>query len=282
MRTRAWGMIVVGAALVMALGGEAEAQTELLLLDSLVASVDRVESVPFAPREHLRYKVKAGIFSVGEAHMSIGAIDTIDGHTTYPIQWHIKGGVPFYRIDTWFWSWLDTQTLVSRRFVKDQNEGGTHRYREYNFYPEIRQWHRIDWDTVATMPRKPLDDVSMVYYARTLPLVVGETYTLNRYFKTEGNPVVLEVLRKDRKKVGAGTFNTIVVRPVVRTRGLFSEGGEAEIHFSDDERRLVVYMKTRMPGINMTLHLEEILETPAEIVTPVRLDEGGLDEGGLN
>jgi hypothetical protein len=45
------------------------------------------------------------------------------------------------------------------------------------------------------------------------------------------------------------------VQPIIRTRGLFSEGGEAEIHFTDDNRRLMVYMRSRVPGMNLTLHL---------------------------
>ncbi len=207
----------------------------------------------------MKYKVKAGVFSIGEARMTVARIDTIHNVPVYAAEWHIQGGVPMYRMDSKFQTWMDTETLVSRRFIKDQHEGGRRRYREFEFFPEERRWHRIDYDSTGTLPTSfPLDDISFVYFARTLPLDVGKIYTFNRYYKDEGNPVVLEVLRKDRRKVGAGEFNTIVVRPVIRTRGFFSEGGEAEIHFSDDERRLLVYMKTRLPGMNLTLHLEEI------------------------
>lgn len=255
---------VVAMALFGLLGNESWAQERPLLLDSLVAPKATVQ-IPFDTREDLRYKVKAGIFSVGEARMSIGPIDSVHGFPTYPAEWHITGGVPFYKMDTKLRTWMDVESLMSRRFVKDQDEGGRKRYREYEFYPERRMWHRIDYDTTGTMPSAlPLDDVSFVYFARTLPLVVGETYTLNRYFRDSGNPVILEVLRKDRREVPAGTFNTIVVRPTIQTRGLFSEGGEAEIHFSDDDRRLVVYMKTRLPGANLTLHLEEIMGAPVD------------------
>ena len=40
--------------------------------------------------------------------------------------------------------------------------------------------------------------------------------------------------------VPAGTFRTIVVQPVIQTRGLFSEGGRAEVYFTDDDRRLLI------------------------------------------
>ena len=231
-----------------------------LLLDSVAAPSRAVSGFPFELGEDLRYKVKVLAFSVGEGRMSVPRIDTVHGAPVYAAEWHIKGGALGYKIDSKFYSWMDVETLASRRFLKDQHEGGRKRYREYDFFPEQRRSQRIDYDTVAPLPTSfPLDDVSFVYFARTLPLEVGKTYTFNRYFKDEGNPVVIEVLRKDRRKVGAGEFNTIVVRPVIRTRGLFSEGGEAEIHFSDDERRLVVYMQTALPLVGtLSLHLEEI------------------------
>ena len=106
-----------------------------------------------------------------------------------------------------------------------------------------------------------MDDISFVYYIRSLPLEVGKTYTLNRYFKQDGNPVTIQVLRKDRREVPAGEFETIVVKPIIQTDGLFGEGGNAEIHFSDDERRLLVYLRSEIPVVgSITLHLERIQE----------------------
>lgn len=217
-----------------------------------------VASVPFAPGEHLRYKLKYGIFSVGEAHMTIARIDTIHGVPTYVAEWRIKGSVLGFGIDETFTSWIDTEKLFARRFVKDQGE----RYREYEFFPDDLLVQRIDHDTTWALPHpEPHDDISFVFFTRTLPLHAGQSYTFNRFYKDEGNPIVLNVLRTDRREVGAGEFNTIVVQPIIQTDGLFSEGGNAEIHFSDDERRLVVYMKVDGPflPVNLTMHLEEIL-----------------------
>lgn len=249
-----------------------QAQAGTLLMDSLSAPARSVSRIPFELGEHLRYKVKVFAFSVGEGRMSVPRIDTVHGAPAYAAEWHIQGGALGYKIDSKFYSWMDTETLVSRRFLKDQHEGGRKRYREYDFFPEERRWHRLDYDSVGSLPTSlPLDDVSFVYFARTLPLEVGKTYTFNRYFKDDGNPVVLHVVRKDRRKVGAGEFNTIVIRPVIRTRGLFSEGGEAEIHLSDDDRRLIVYMKSNLPLVGtLSLHLEEIVAPSSEEPPEVR------------
>ena len=229
--------------------------------------------VPFGPGEEVRYKVKIGIFSIGEAIMRIPRIDTIRGVPAYAIEWTIDGGFPGFRIRDRFFSWVDTRTLASLRFKKETHNG-TQR-RELEFFPEERRWQRIDIDSAGVLPTPlPLDDVSFVYFARTLELEPGTTYRFDRFYEEEGNPIILDVLRKDRREVGAGEFETIVIRPVIETTRLFAEDGNGEIHVSDDHRRLIVYMKADLPLVNLTFHLEEIQEG-------VPLGDGGGAEPGV-
>src|SRR4029453_97003 len=104
---------------------------------------------------------------------------------------------------------------------------------------------------------QPLDDVSMIYFARSLPLKVGDTYTIPRYFKADANPVVLRVVRLETVKVPAGTYNTVVVRPTIKTSGLFGEGGQAELFFSDDERHVLVQLRSKVKVVgSLSLHLK--------------------------
>ncbi|NIR78012.1 MAG: DUF3108 domain-containing protein, partial [Gemmatimonadetes bacterium] len=92
-------------------------------------------------------------------------------------------------------------------------------------------WERQDNDEFGTLGSLlPLDDVSFIYFIRTLPLEVGKTYTFNRYFKEDGNPVKIRVLRKDQRETEGVEYNTIVVKPLIKTDGLFGEGGDAELH----------------------------------------------------
>jgi hypothetical protein len=217
---------------------------------------------PFGPGEHLTYNVKVGIFGVGESYMTVHQVDTLRGNPTYRVVFGLEGGLLGLNVDDEHSAWMDIYTLQSWRYVRDIHEVNYHSYREYDFYPERREWERENGDTGPLASSIPLDEVSFIYYARTLPLEVGKSYTLNRYFEESGNPVVIEVLRKDRRETEAGVFNTIVVRPVIQTDGLFSEGGEAELHFTDDERRILVYMKADIPNFpgSLTLHLRSIEE----------------------
>jgi hypothetical protein len=217
---------------------------------------------PFGPGEYLVYRVKLGWFGVGSGALMIEGLDNVRGNPTYRASMAINGGALGFSLNDRYTTWFDVHTLQSWRFIRLY--GGTYEsQRHYEFYPERDMWDREDNDEFGPMPTKsPLDDIAFVYFLRTLPLEVGETYTFNRYFKEDGNPITVKVVRKDRRKTDAGEFNTIVVRPSFRSEGLFSEDGEAELHFSDDERRLLVYMWVDMPRVpgGISLHLRSIQE----------------------
>jgi hypothetical protein len=56
-------------------------------------------------------------------------------------------------------------------------------------------------------------------------------------------------------KLPAGTYNTIVIQPIIKSRGIFSEGGKAEIWLSDDKDRIMVQMRVRIATFNISLQL---------------------------
>ncbi|MGQ0813454.1 MAG: DUF3108 domain-containing protein [Gemmatimonadota bacterium] len=233
---------VLATTLVLALSNGSGAQS------NASSSANTYASVPFGVGERTTYKVVLGIVGdVGEGSLEVVDLDTVQGRPAYELRFRLKGGVPFARVDNDYHSWLDAYSLVARRFKQDQKEVRYERHRFFEFFPEEKRWRRLDADESGTMSTdEPLDDLSFLYFIRTLPLEVGRTYTLNRYFKDDGNPVTVKVLRKQTITVPAGRFNTIVVQPIIKTKGLFSEGGKAEVYFTDDDRRILVALKSRV------------------------------------
>ncbi|MEQ1856429.1 MAG: DUF3108 domain-containing protein [Longimicrobiales bacterium] len=227
-----------------------------------VATDSLAAPAPFGPGEHLVYRVKLGWFNVGQGSLTIEGLEEVRGNPTYRAAMSMNGRATFYKLDDKYTTWFDTRQLQSWRFIRDY-KGTYTSFRHYEFYPEQDIWDREDNDESGPMATdNPLDDIAFVYFLRTLPLEVGDTYTFDRYFRQEGNPVTVRVLRKDRRETDAGEFNTIVVSPSFQSEGLFAEGGKAELHFTDDERRILVYMKVDMPRVpgSLTLHLQSIQE----------------------
>lgn len=215
-------------------------------------------NVPFGVGELMTYQVRLGVGKVGSGSMEVTGLDTIRGRQAYMMRFRLQGGLLFAKVDDDFRTWMDTQNLFSHRFKQDQKEVRYERHRTIDFFPSEGKWRTIDGKDSGDLPTdQPLDDVSFIYYVRTLPLEVGKTYTLDRYFKQDGNPVTVKVLRKETVTVGGNRWPTIVVQPIIKTKGLFSEGGKAEIYFSDDDRRIVVMLKSRVKLIgSLELHLQ--------------------------
>jgi hypothetical protein len=69
---------------------------------------------------------------------------------------------------------------------------------------------------------------------------------------------VLTGVREDTVTVDAGTFATIVIRPTIKTSGIFSENGEARVWLSNDDRRLPVQLKTKFSRFSLTLLLTSV------------------------
>ncbi len=234
---------MLAAALTLALGlaGGAEAQT---------AAATTV--MPFGPGERGEYAVSLGLFgNVGKGTMEVVGTELVDGHPTYHLRFTVKGKVAFAGVDDLLESWVDVDGLFTRRIHKDQDEVNYETERWYDVYPERMIYVRRSTGSVDTLASaQPLDEVSFLYFVRTLPLEVGDTYTFHRYYKESGNPVRLKVLRREQMDgLNGSKIPVVVVQPIIRTKGLFGEGGQAEVYFTDDWRRILVKMTSKVPVI---------------------------------
>jgi hypothetical protein len=209
---------------------------------------------PFAVGERLTYNVNFGFIKVGSGYMEVAPMDTVRGQVVWHTVFRTAGGTFFYHVDDVLESWFDTASMSSLRFVQHIHEGGYIRFRTYEIYPERAVFVYNQKPEQPSVP-EPLDDGSFLYFIRTLPLVVGETYTFNRYFDPRSNPVTIHVLRRERVTVPAGTFNAIVVQPIIKTKGIFSKDGEAQVWFSDDSTRLMLQMKSKLSFGSIDLYL---------------------------
>ncbi len=260
---RTWillGGLAVGGVIPAALAGQPRAGPQSL--PAPVAIQSAVAPVPFGPGESAQYEVRLGRLSIGRGSMEVLGVEAVRGRPSYHVSWRIEGGLPLLRVRDHFQTWMDVTTLATRRFIQDIDEVRYERLRHYEIYPEEKRWELLGTGDAETFTTdRPLDDISFIYYVRTLPsLEVGRTYTLHQYFREDRNPVILNVLRTERIDVPAGTFDTIVIQPIIQSGGLFGEGGNAELYFTDDEERLLVRMVTRgIPLLgNLSLHLTSV------------------------
>jgi hypothetical protein len=215
---------------------------------------------PFAVGERLTYAVRVGKFGRGTAVGEILGTETLRGRNVYHSSFRITGSLLVFKVEDLYESWFDPNDFVSLRYHQDIDQGPYNRNRTFEIYPERGVYKDAQGKELATV-EQPLDDGAFLYFLRTIPLEVGKSYTWNRYFKPDRNPVRVTVVRRERIRVPAGEFDAFVLQPKIKAKGIFAETANAEVWISDDENRVMLMMKTKLPFGAVSFQLKS-RETP--------------------
>jgi hypothetical protein len=210
---------------------------------------------PFAVGERLTYAVRVGPLGRGTAVAEIRTLDTLRGRPVYHSVFSMSGSLLFFKVDDVYESWFDPKTLVSLRYHQKIDQGAYERDRTYEIYPERGVYAETGKPETATVDR-PLDDGAFIYFMRTMPLEIGKTYTFNRYFKPDRNPVRVTVARRERVRVPAGEFDAYVLQPKIKAKGIFAENANAEVWIQDDDTRVMLQMRTHLAFGSVTFQLK--------------------------
>jgi hypothetical protein len=218
----------------------------------IAAGIDPRPGYP--SNEQLEYSAYYGRLRVGSGEMRLTGRDTVRGRSAWKAMFVIDGGIPGAHLHDTSVTWFDSVTFNSLRFVQNVHDPGYRANRDTHIFPDDRTYRTKDGEIHPSVA-DPLDDMSLVYLVRTLPLEPGQCYVLSRYFKPESNPVVVHVIKRDTVSVPAGRFPAIMLRPEIKTTGIFSQNGHAELWLADDSARTVLQLKTSLKFGSISLRL---------------------------
>ncbi|HYO46602.1 MAG TPA: DUF3108 domain-containing protein [Gemmatimonadota bacterium] len=208
-----------------------------------------IRSAPFYPGESMEYSVGYGRLPAGTLEIGIDELDTLDGRPAYHIVFKAASNqaISFlYDINSREESWFDAREFYSLRYRRESTENDETRTKEYVFDQQRQVRIEPDGDVEPASPRA-VDQVAMFYYVRLLPLEPGSKFVLRNQADPDDNPLTIEVLKKERVKVPAGTFDAYVLDLDVRTDGgLFKKGGENRIWVTTDARHVPVKISSKV------------------------------------
>jgi hypothetical protein len=213
-----------------------------------------LKAVPFGAGERMEYIAKIGWNHVGTGSMETVAIEDLRGRAAVHTRFQLKGRWLLFRANYLLESWIDQANFTSMRFTQDNDEDAREKDKVYEIFGE-RQTYSVNNGPELPSVADPLDEGALLYHVRTMDLEVGKTYTLNRYFRPDRNPVIVKVISKETISVPAGKFNTIVIQPIIKSKGIFSDKGEARIWLSDDKDRVMVQMRVKLKMATINLQL---------------------------
>jgi hypothetical protein len=94
---------------------------------------------------------------------------------------------------------------------------------------------------------QPLDELSFIYWLRTLTLDSDSAFTVERHFDAARNPTVIRSLGRGRVETALGTFATREVEMRVRDARNYQGEGVIRFSFSDDACRRPVRIESTIP-----------------------------------
>lgn len=110
-------------------------------------------------------------------------------------------------------------------------------------------------ETTQKISKITYDTLSSFFYFRSVPLQLGMSYFIDIFDCKKLWNTEVQVLRREEIETPLGRFKTVVIKPLLKSEGIFARTGEMHIWLTDDERRIPVLMKSkvRIGSITATL-----------------------------
>ncbi len=214
----------------------------------LADSLDRnVVNDAFGVGEKLTFDINYGFINAGTATMEVAGLIEYNNRPSYQIVTQALSNdffSTFYRVSDRVESIMDAAGLFSWRFEKNLSEGKYRSVRISSFDPHNRLVY-YQKDTVEVPPFTQ-DALSVFYFARTQDLQVGKSIFIDNFTDGKLYPLEVKVLKKETITVKAGTFDCIVVEPLLRSVGVFRHEGRLKVWLTDDRLKMPVLMKSKV------------------------------------
>jgi len=240
--------------------------TGVALLVALTASTTPAQdtTLPFAAGERLHYSVSARkLGTIGEGVMSVDGPVDVRGTTTLVLRSEVQARVGPIKTTERSESWIDPTRMVALRYQKRTRgmfaRGGEE---QVELFPEEQRWEGRHGKGGQSPTATPLDELSFIYYLRTLPLKNDTVDTLERHYNAARNPISVRVVRRDTLNTKAGTFATIIVEMRVKDPERYGGEGVIRLHLSDDVHRYPIRIESSVPVLGATVLTLESITTP--------------------
>jgi len=208
---------------------------------------------PFSPGEKLDFKVYFEFILGGDATMEVAPLEEVNGRLCYRFTSTARSTRTvdkFYKVRDRIESWREIDGGSSRRYFKQLREGKWVDDKVVEYFQEdslalLQKKAGAPIDTLRLTP--PVQDVlSAFYYFRECSLTVGQSVRIPLHDIDKQYILEVRALRKERIEVPAGTFDCIVVEPLLKSSGIFRREGSLHIWLTDDHRRMPVLMQSKL------------------------------------
>jgi len=224
----------------------------------------------FPAGEILNFRIAWGFIEAGEAQM-VAARMADGSRQLRAYAWNNGLFESLYRVSDTIVSTLDPQQFQPLHFSKILNEGGWHSRSLIEFDQKRGRANLADTvldgkglpkpgrstDTTVALDGLSFDILSAFYYFRTLPLQVGKSHELLAVSGKKKYRLKVLVHRKERIDLDSGSYDCIVIEPILADDELFKAKGKLTIWLTDDQQRIPVLVKAKIALGSIRVELKE-------------------------
>lgn len=214
--------------------------------------------LPFAPGERLTYTVRTSRFGgAGKATMWVEDPTTVRDAEAWPLRFDFSARVGPVKAYDRTASWFDVRRLASLRFLKSERHPLSKHDDEVELFPETRRWSAKDGSTGESPTDAPLDELSFMYFLRTLPIGSEGDWRFARHYAADRNPTHVRMVKREEVETGAGRYRTVLLEMRVKNPRIYKGEGVIRVNLSDDSCRIPVRIESQMPVIGAAVMLLE-------------------------
>ena len=235
----------------------------LCMTSSTIISYPTTTNKAFQAGEKLRYRISYGFLDAGEAILEVKNT-TKKGNDRDLL--HVKGtGVTlggfnsFFKVVDTYEGYIDKKGLFPWLFVRRVNEGGYKISQDYTFNQDKAKVNNGVGKEFNT-PIGIQDMISSFYYARTLNfknIKKNDTFEFKTFMDDETFLLKIKYVGEELIHIRKGKFNCLKFVPVIQTGRLFKDESDVNFWITNDENRIPIMVKAKIPVGIIKMHLVE-------------------------
>ncbi|VAX22205.1 hypothetical protein MNBD_NITROSPINAE01-852 [hydrothermal vent metagenome] len=212
------------------------------------------ERLPFKPGEKIIYDVSWLGIVAGEARLEVVSQINFNGHNVQKLKisststgWVRK----IHRVDDATYSYFDVDNLHSHKVEIKISEGS---YRKTKIMEFNQEALTVKYTVNDKEPKEfdidpdSQDPLSSIFYLRTMrdKIKVGARLYIPIFDDKKKYELEVRILHKERLNLPKGMVDTIVVRPFLKSEGVFQRKGKMWIWLTDDEYLIPVQIRSKI------------------------------------
>jgi len=215
---------------------------------------------PFRVGEEVVHNVHYFKVSAGELKMKVEPFSTVNGRKSYTFAIEIKTSPlfsNFYRVQDRVETFVDYEDLVPRVFQLHVNE--TNSIRESKMLFDLEKNEATFWEKKVTKEKGEEEKkeqweilpfsqnvYSAIFYMRNFKWETGKEYSFRVANEKENLVFSGKAIRREVLDTKLGPMKAIVIQPNIVLKGKFKPIGDNYIWVSDDDRKLVLRIESKI------------------------------------